>query len=199
MAKFDPSTLTPEQQEKLSPTKWRHTQKSSGYIYSVKARDDQPANVPGQRITGMVRDGNRRVEASVPHLPYEKWIKPCGTVACIPMRTTRVVDNDNGGVSMDTGPYREQMRRELIRSGHVHYETGEPFHYPTRDAWIADREKVIHERQGSQAEDMADAEKRRAHETQADKVKLQEALVDSFKEINQRMAAAAAETKKKGG
>ncbi len=142
--------LTPEQQEKIFPTRWTSTQR--GPAYMVRAKDLNPAALPGQRVTGFVRDETGTLkEASVPHCYYEKWIDEAGNVRTPPMRTARAMEEAGPGgelVPMDNGPYKEQMRAEFYRRGWLHYETGSQGE--DRQKWVARREQAIADRQKKQ-------------------------------------------------
>lgn len=166
--------LTTEQAEKLFPTKWTSTQpKDSRGGYMIKAYDLAPANVPGQRVTGYSRDGRRKVEASVPHLRYHKFIDEAGNVRAVPVSTTRAQAN---GRDIDSeGIYEMQMRNEARRVGWVDYVTGDYAPEEYRVGWPAKREDLIAYLQGEQRLSMDDSSARHADMVTAESEKLMQA------------------------
>jgi hypothetical protein len=193
------SHLSPDIQEGIFPTRWTSTDPKGdpkGRTYMYKAVDDQPPPPMGQRVTG-VSDG---VEVSVPHAPYEKWIKKCGTVACVPMYTARMVEP---GVNWRDDKYYSEIRREMLRASAVHYETGE--HYdaktrklvePDRAEWLAGREKLIADRQQRQSAFREAVDKKWMQEKEAKMAELGESFVSMMKAATDRAANAAGEPKK---
>jgi hypothetical protein len=154
--------------ERVYPTTWKSTDPKGdpkGRSYMARTEDDMPPPDMGQRVTAVIG----KVEASVPHLPYEKWIGPCGTVKAVPMYTARHV---RPGQNWREEPYYQQIRRDLLRSGHVSYETGEPHHYQNHEAWLAKREGMIAERRADQTREMQEAELKHQAELDAKAVQL---------------------------
>lgn len=131
--------LTTAEQEKLAP---RWTSSQPGDDYMIPAQDLIPARVPGQRVVAITRDDRkpgRKVEVSVPHLPYEKWIDNEGNVRQVAMKTNRV--KNKNGASVDSGNYYSQMERHYLNIGWKRYDRTPEGSTP--EAWAVDREKLI--------------------------------------------------------
>ncbi len=173
--------ISTAQAEKLMPSIWTSTQPDPR-AYTVRARNLTPANVPGQRVTGELRDGRHVVEASVPHCYYELWIDPAGNVRSIPLKTARTTEN---GAFVDNGSYIHEMKHELWSKGFLSYLDGE--RGEDKQAWLARRAKVIAERRQSQTDDMQEADKRHMDGKRAKHAEMQEALLALFNGFNERM------------
>ena len=121
--------LTPDQIDRVCPKYTpTHTpvpgQKGDGLM--IEAEGLMPANIPGQRNIGTMKDPDqpgRRVQLSVPHIPYERWIDEAGNLLCAVIRTNRVMKK-NGRGSTDDGNFKSQMERERLKAGWVRYDDG---------------------------------------------------------------------------
>jgi hypothetical protein len=190
------STLDPKMQEAIYPTQWTSTNPGgdpNGRVYMYRSQDDMPPPPMGQRTTGTTNG----VEVSVPHQPYEKWIKRCGTVACIPMHTTRIPEK---GRDWREDPYYKQTEREQLRAGAVHYETGRRLERgrmvePERSDWIAEREKFIGDRQAKQSKFREEIDQKWLSEKEAKMAELGESFVTMMKTATERAERTSAETK----
>jgi hypothetical protein len=188
----DISELTPEEQELIFPTKWKTTQpdpKANGYMISVT--DDNKAQIPesdesGQRLTGTVTDGDEVNEVSITHLPYEKWIKACGTVANMAIQTSRALEK--GKFADGDWLYRHRITQDFIAADHVRYLDGLGHkNYRDTDEWRAEwkgmREAFIKDRQAKQSARMSKADRKHEAAVAADKMKVQKMIMEGFKSM----------------
>lgn len=188
----DISELTEEEQEKLFPTTWTTTQPDpKGHSYMVGVTDDNKAIIPGsddsgQRVTGTVLDGEEVSEVSIPHLPYEKWIKGCGSVCCMPIQPSRALDQ--GRFADGDQSLRNRLTQDFLIANHVRYRDGYGHKsYRETPEWVAEwkamREGFIADRQAKQAARMRKADKKHEAAVAKDKVKLQAMIMEGFKSM----------------
>ncbi len=166
---------------KLAPT-WTSTQPDSEYL--VEAQDMIPARVPGQRVIAITRDDqkpNRKVEVSVPHLPYEKWIDAEGNVRQVPMKTNRVTRGRNGK-STDDGNYYSQMERHYLACGWLRYDR--PPTGVSLEQWAVDREVHIQERRTVQNENEKEVSTKFQEETKIKAGQMKDALLEALESFN---------------
>lgn len=176
--------LTPEQFERAQPPfKSSHNpdpgQKGDGLM--IHADGLLPASVPGQRIVGSLRDPENpghRVQISVPHLPYERWIDEAGNVLSAAIRTNRV-QRKRGG-SVDDGNFKAQMEKERLKAGWVRYDDGlgKPQHVGD---WTPEaRDKLIKQRRKEQGDMMAYEAKPWLDKMKKESLEVQKALTDAL-------------------
>ena len=176
--------LTPEQYERAQPKfKPSHEvnpgQSAEGLM--IHAEGILPANVPGQRGVGILKDPENpghRIEVSVPHLPYERWIDAAGTVCSCVVRTNRV-QKKNGKGSTDDGNYRDRITRAYIGAGWVRYDDG--LGMPNGTEWTpVFRDKLIADRQKDQADVMRYEERTWLDKRKRESESVQKALTDAL-------------------
>jgi hypothetical protein len=136
---------------------WTPSPQSSTAL--IRVEGFEAADINGQRVTAMVSDPDgqgHRVEASVPHAPYERWLTSTGVIVNVPIKTTRVLTPR--GSSVDEGNYADSTRAACLRAGWLPWESG-PYG-EDRETWIARRDVVQAEWKRDHTAQQRDSDKR---------------------------------------
>ena len=177
--------MSDPKQDRNAP-QWTSSQGGDNYMIHVDGVNR--IQLEGQRVVAQTRDDrqpSRRVDVSVPHTPYEKWIDLEGNVRNIPMKTTRVMErrrNGSGMQSVDQGNYAAEISQHLLSCGYMRYDappTGE-----TMAVWEARRETEIATRRNEHnAEAMAE-QKKWLDKVEHEKHSIQQALTSALESFS---------------
>lgn len=177
--------LTPDQFDRAQPkfTPSHHPvpgQKTEGMM--IDEEGIQPTGLSGQRVVGTIKDPENpghRVQISVPHLPYERWIDDAGNVLSAVTRTTRVMKK-NGKGSADDGSYKSKMELVRLQAGWVRYDDGLGRPSNLLDWTPAVRDALIAERRREQYDVMRYEEKVWLDKKKAESESVQRAMTDAL-------------------